>query len=750
MSLGIEENDMCHIGLFDTSQRSVDSVSRFVHSPILSSLISPILMSMFRRCLCGSFLALGLMGARAIATGDWPDYLASPARDHYSSLAQINRGNVSRLEVAWEFHTGEPGEMQCNPLVVGTTLYGVTASGAVFALDAATGIERWRFVPTTEDSGTRRRVTLRGVSYWENGDDARLLFTAGSWLMALDAGTGQPIADFGVNGRVNLKAGLGDSAETKWVASTTPGTVFENLIVMPLRVVESAEAAPGFIQAFDIRTGELRWTFHTIPSPGEFGHETWSADSYRNIDVGGANSWAGMALDRERGLLFVPTGSAAPDFWGGSRRGANLFANCLLCLDARTGQRIWHYQFVHHDLWDRDLPAPPNLVTVTRDGQTVAAVAQVTKTGHVFVFHRETGDPLFPIEEIPVPASPLAGEEASVTQPVPLRPAPFARQTVAETQLNRYSKEHDKLRESYRRARTGSWQPFGLDTTLLLPGFDGGAEWGGAAISPSGVLFVNANEMAWLAQLEEPPKDDELAQLSYGRRIYSQFCMPCHGQDQQGNPAGRVPSLFDVQERLGREEIVALVAAGRGMMPGFPMLSQNDREAVADHLLGREKVEGADRLHRSPAPGVAAAPYKLKGYVKFVDSAGLPGISPPWGTLTAIDLNTGEHLWRIPLGEEPGLVLEAGAEPTGTENYGGPILTAGGVLFIAATKDGKFRAFDAESGTMLWETELPAAGFATPTTYAIDGRQFIVIAAGGTKLGTASGDSYVAFALPRE
>lgn len=689
-------------------------------------------------------LTFGTMPAENV---DWPDYLGGPSRDHYSPLTQIDRDNVAELQVAWEYRTGSPGEMQCNPLVVDGTLYGVTAEGAIFALDAATGEERWRFSAAVRDNGDqRRRRTLRGVAYWKNGDDARILFSSDEWLHAVDARTGVAVATFGEAGRVSLKWGLGKSARDKWVVSTTPGTVFENLIIMPLRVSEGADSAPGFIQAFDVRTGALVWTFRTIPAPGEFGYETWPAEAYRNVSVGGANSWAGMAVDSDRGMLFVPTGSAAPDFWGGDRIGSNLFANCLIALDVRTGKRIWHYQMVHHDLWDRDPPAPPTLVTLQRDGKQIDAVAQVTKSGHVFVFDRDRGQPLFPIEERAVPTSPLPGEVAWPTQPIPVRPAPFARQSVTRDDINPNSQNRDELVATLREARTGAFQPFGLDTTILLPGFDGGAEWGGAAVDPSGVLYVNANEMAWLGRLQATPRDDDLAGLSLGRRIYAQYCLPCHGVNREGNAIGRVPSLAGLPERTSREEVIALIASGKGMMPGFPMLSAADRAAVADHLLGREKVEGPGA--ETVVKKSTTAPYKLKGYVKFVDDVGLPAIVPPWGTLTAIDLNTGEHCWRIPLGQEPGLPLDSSTGPTGTENYGGPVVTASGLVFIAATKDGRFRAFDSDTGEQVWEVELPAAGFATPCIYQVQGRQYVVVAAGGSKLGTPAGDSYVAYALP--
>jgi quinoprotein glucose dehydrogenase len=583
------------------------------------------------------------------------------------------------------------------------------------------------------------------VTYWTDGKEQRILATIGPWLYALDARTGRRIPTFGVAGRASLKAGLGPQAQENFVVSTTPGTLFEDFLVMPTRVGEAQDAAPGWIQAFNVRTGTLAWVFRTIPYPGEAGYDTWPRDAYKNIDVGSANCWAGMSIDRARGLLYVPTGSAAPDFWGGHRLGSDLFANCLLALDARTGKLRWYYQCVHHDIWDRDLPAPPNLVTIRHAGRQVDAVAQITKSGRIFVFDRVTGDPLFPIEEVPVPPSPLAGEEAWPTQPIPALPEPFARQSVTVDDLSPYAENREALAAELRQARVGAFQPFGTDETILLPGFDGGGEWGGAAVDPDGILYVNASEMAWIGSMRPAPKPDELAGLSPGRRLYAQYCAGCHGADRQGLPASGVPSLVDLGQRLKRDDVVALIGTGRKMMPAFPMLAEADRALLADSLFGVEKA--GDGPAMPPKAAMPYVPYRFNGYKKFLDSNGYPAIRPPWGSLTAIDLNTGKKKWQVTLGEFKELTAK-GIPLTGTENYGGPVVTAGGLLFIAATKDGMFRAFDKRTGKLLWETELPAAGFATPCTYEVAGKQYVVVSCGGSKLNTAKGDSYVAFALP--
>lgn len=695
-------------------------------------------------------LALGLSQITQNSADDkpndytnWGEYLGGPDRSHYSALTQITPANVTTLKVAWTYTVPDSGQIQTNPIVVDGVLYGVTPTVQAFALNAATGKELWKF-------GDPLKVwhsTSRGVAYWQSADktDKRILYTVGPLLYALDATTGKPIPDFGQQGHVDLHEGLGEAAKDKFVISNTPGTIFEDLIVMPVRLSEGADAAPGHIRAFNVRTGKLAWTFHTIPQPGEYGYETWPKDTYKNKDVGGANNWSGMSVDRQRGILYVPTGSAAFDFYGGNRKGQNLFANCLLALDARTGKRLWHFQAVHHDIWDRDFPAPPNLLTVVSGGKRVDAVAQVTKSGHVFVFDRVTGKPLFPIKEVPVPKSDIPGESSWPTQPIPQKPAPFARQTFGEADLNPYSEDLDSLRAQFRRSRGGVFQPLTRQGAFVFPGLDGGAEWGGSATDPDGILYVNANEAAWLIALNDAPKEDQLAHLSPGTRLYTLNCQSCHGPERKGSTASGYPSLVNIGQRRDRAYVTQLISNGKGMMPGFTQLSADDKRALVAFLFGDEKQEVTGAASSKDANPYV--PFKISGYTKFTDSKGLSGISPPWGTLNAINLNTGEYVWKIPLGEEKDLKAK-GIRNTGTENYGGPVVTASGLLFIAATKDEKMRAFDKRTGKLLWETDLPAAGFATPATYQVGGKQYLVIACGGAKLGAKKGNQYVAFALP--
>lgn len=672
---------------------------------------------------------------------EWPEYLGGPDRNHYSTLTQITPENVKNLQVAWSYSTPDSGQMQVNPIVVNGVLYGVTSSVQAFALDAATGKEIWRFGDPLKNWAS----TSRGVSYWREGNDERILHTMGPYLYAINAKTGKSIPSFGNNGKVDLHTGLPEIAKNKFMVSNTPGTIFEDLIVMPLRLSEGADAAPGDIRAFNIKTGELVWTFHTIPYPGEFGYETFPKEAYKNTNIGAANNWSGMSVDRKRGILYVPTGSAAYDFYGGNRKGQNLFSNCLLALDARTGKRLWHFQTMHHDIWDRDLPAPPNLVTVKQNGKTIDAVAQVTKQGYVFVFNRETGKPLFPIKEVPAPKSNLMGEQTWPTQPIPSKPAPFARQspTVTEKEISPYAENRDELIEKVKQYKNAMFAAPSKEGTVIFPGFDGGAEWGGAAADPEGILYVNSNEMAWILTMKDTPKQDELAHLPLGERTYATLCMSCHGPERKGNAKSGYPSLVDISTKRDKSLVSNIITSGKGMMPGFTTISSAEKQALVTFLFGEEKKEA----NGSSGTKMPYLPYTSTGYNKFLDSKGLPAITPPWGTLSAIDLNTGEYRWKITLGEEESL-KEKGINNTGTENYGGPVITASGLLFIAATKDGMFRVFDKKTGKLLWETKLPAAGFATPSTYQVNGKQYVVIACGGTKLGTKKGNQYVAFALP--
>ena len=674
-----------------------------------------------------------------ISESDWSEYLGGKDRNHYSTLNQITLENVKNLKVAWTYACADSGQMQTNPLIVKGRVFGVTPTVQAFALDAANGKEIWKFGDPLKNWAS----TSRGVSYWTNGKEERILYTVGPNLWALDASTGKPIPSFGNGGKVDLHTGLPDIAKDKFIISNTPGTIYQNLIIMPLRLSEGEDAAPGDIRAFDVITGKLAWTFHTIPYPGEFGYETFPKNAYKNQEVGAANNWAGMAVDEKSGIVYVPTGSAGYDFYGANRKGQNLFSDCLLALDAKTGKRKWHYQFVHHDLWDRDIPAPPNLIQVERNGKKIDAVAQITKQGFVFLFERTTGKPLFDIQEVPVPSSLLKGELAWKTQPRPVLPKPYGRQanelTLAD--INPYSSEKEGLIETFKSIDKRWFAPPSERGTMIFPGFDGGGEWGGAAAHPSkGILYVNSNEMPWIQKMD-PVKKGEVFDHP-GEKIYRANCAMCHKNDLSGNPGSGYPKLSDIYKKRTAAFISNLVGTGKGMMPGFPQIKGVDKDNLVAFLMKEAAKEAGPKAAEANSPIL----YRMAGYRKFVDKEGLPGVSPPWGTLNAIDLNTGNYLWKVSLGDEPSLAAK-GITGTGTENYGGPILFENGLLLIAASKDGYFRAFNAQTGKEIWKYKLPYASFATPATYRVNGKQYVVLACGGTKLGTPKGNLYIAFSL---
>jgi len=782
-------------------------------------------------------LLAALLSVPCVAqTTGWPAYNGGLDGDHYSRLTQIDRANVSRLTQAWIFDTGEKGGIQDNPLIVSRVLYAYTPTQKIVALDAATGKLLWKF-----DSGIVGTQPARGMAWWTDGKETRLLAGVMNFLYCLDPATGKPIASFGEAGRVDLRKALRGNYQEQSITLTTPGVVYKNLIIVGGRNPETHPAPPGDIRAFDVLTGKLVWSFHTIPHPGEPGYETWPKDAWKT--AGAANNWAGMSLDAKRGIVYVPTGSAVFDFYGGDRVGNDLYANTLLALDAATGKRLWHFQGVHHDIWDRDFSSAPALVTLHRNGKPIDALAQSTKQGYLYLFDRVTGKPLFPIHEHAYPASTVPGEVTSATQPAPDLPEPFARQRLTEDMLtNRTPEVHAwALKEFHTFRSDGQFIPFSLDRqTVIFPGYDGGGEWGGPAVDPTtGVLYVNANDLAWTGGLTSASGG------SPGARVYQSQCAMCHGADRSGAPP-TFPSLVDVLKRLTVDQVTNNVKNGNGRMPSFPNIDDSHLNALVDYLrtggpqaddlgirkeltsvpamasqppadkagaavyqdrcsichgdhmegippafpmlvgvasrmttaqtidllktgkgampamddLGGADLEallrylGMDPHATQPAAQAeaetAADPYNFTGYRRFLDPDGYPAVAPPWGTLNAIDLKTGKYLWKIPLGEDPELVKQ-GIKNTGSETYGGPIVTAGGVLFIGSTvADRKFRAFDTRTGKLLWETELPFAGVATPSTYMVDGRQYVVIAAsGGRDPKSPLGGAFVAFALPR-
>jgi len=671
---------------------------------------------------------------------DWQVYLGDNMSSQYSGLDQINSENVTNLRVAWSYssndkHSGNRSQIQCNPLIIDGILYGTSAQLKLFALKGDTGEEIWTFDPFDGNYQSFGMGVNRGLMYFENGDKKRMFYSANQYLYSVDIADGTLDSGFGEGGKLDMKKGLGRDVDKLFLNSNSPGVIYGDLIIMGSRVSESTGAAPGHIRAFDVHTGEQKWMFKTIPHPGELGYDSWPKEAYQKS--GGANVWAGFSLDEERGIVFCPTGSASFDFYGGDRHGSNLFANCILALDAKTGAYKWHYQTIHHDVWDKDLPAPPNLMTIMKEGKEVDVIAQITKNGFLFVLDRETGEPLYPIDEIEVPQSDLRGEKTSLTQPVPSGFPNYARTTMTEDDLA------DRNEEAYNYAKSiweqskpfHAFQPPSEEGTIIFPGFDGGGEWGGAAHDPvNDIMYINSSEMPWrTTMLEVRPQ-------TKGESLYNIHCGSCHGAHFEGGEMfGNVPTLVNLKERLSVEQSTTIIKGGKGVMPSFAFIDDQNAEAIYNYINGME-IDEKTVVIDWPYP------YRMRGYEKLYAPDGFPMIKPPWGQLTAIDMNKREISWQIPLGEHK-KIAENGMTNTGTENYGGPIVTSGNIVFIAATSDEKIRAFDSRTGKELWSSDLPAAGYATPSTYSVNGKQYVVMACGGGKLRTKSGDSYVAFSL---
>jgi quinoprotein glucose dehydrogenase len=687
----------------------------------------------------------------------WKVFKGDKGSSSYSKLNQINRNNVDQLEIAWIYNSGDQDDIdwafaasQVNPIIVDGVMYLTTPALKVVALDAETGSEIWRFDPF--EDGDPSGVN-RGVVYWEDGEDQRIFYSASSYLYALDATSGVPVPEFGEEGAVDLRMGLGRDPALLSVSKTSPGIIHNDLLILGSTVGEGRGATPGHIRAYNTRTGEIEWIFHTIPHPGEYGHDTWGEHAWQL--AGGTNNWTGMSLDEEREIVFIPTGSPAPDFFtpGTRGEGKHLYGNSILALDANTGKRIWHYQIVRHDLWDFDLPAPPNLVTVERDGKSIDAVAQVTKQGFVFVLDRETGEPLFPVEERPVPASNIAEEQAWPTQLFPLLPEAYTRQYVTEEDLtDRTPESREYALNRFREMNyEGLFTPPDTVETFSYPGTRGGSLWGGASYDPaSNMLYINANDFGTSYSLRkvEVQAIDEGDILARGRYFYHANCASCHGIPGGERPS-QFPALHDVMKQYDKSQIIEIMDSGRGIMPPFPQLSDEEKEAIAEYLYSNQHEIVQETSSDLPVEEDRTYTYVVNtAYQLFLDQDGYPATKPPWGTMNAIDLNTGELVWQVPLGEYPELT-EQGIPVTGTQNFGGSIVTAGGLVFIAAAADKIFRAFDKETGEILWEYELPYGGHAIPSTYEIGGRQYVVIAAaGGTRVGTPKGDAYVTFSLP--
>ncbi|MGE0407147.1 MAG: pyrroloquinoline quinone-dependent dehydrogenase, partial [Candidatus Korobacteraceae bacterium] len=721
-------------------------------------------------------LVTSVAGTSQQSSKSWTDYGGGPDNSHYADIRQITKENVSQLKVAWTYPTQDNSSYYFNPIVVDNVMYVLARNTSLVALDATTGKEIWVHE-------NLHGIAPRGINYWESADrkQRRLLFQINHTLQAIDARTGKSILTFGKDGFVDLRQGLGrDPKEIYRVQSNNPGKIFKNLILLGMATGEGYVATPGALRAFDVITGKLVWQFNTIPRPGEFGYDTWPKDAWKYI--GGVNTWGEITVDEKRGIAYFPLGSPTYDFYGGDRHGENLFGNCLMALDARTGKRLWHFQAVHHDLWDYDLTAAPQLITVTHNGKKIDAVAQATKQGFVYTFDRVTGQPLFPIEERPFPTqTDVPGEKVWPTQPIPKAPPPFARQSFTEDDINLYfltPEEREAWKKLVRDARNeGLFTPPAFKrNTVAMPGDRGGAIWGMTSSDPNrGLLYVASIDVPFFIRLEEelPQSFQTVTILGQtprgaagppGRRVYLQNCQGCHGADRAGQ--GGIPSLQGIVSRLTPEGVKDAVRNGRGEMPPFATMDATELEALVAYLGNPEglPVEASPTRPSTPlgGPVVASggapaareyvsslpprpAEYGMSGGPSYPAGTEVPPrrlytgfdahrqiITPPWSSLTAYDMNKGTIKWQIPLGEEPRAVAE-GIRNTGImQDQRGVVVTSTGLLF-SATTDGYVRALDAETGKILWAAQLPAASYGLPAMYEVNGKAFVVIAAAASR-----------------
>lgn len=710
-----------------------------------------------------SFACVVSLSTLAVAQAphtEWREYGGGRDGAQYSALKQVDRGNVSTLRQVWSYSTGDTRGYLFNPIVVDGTMYVLAKNNSIVALDAATGHERWAHPIAAKTT----LLPTRGISYWESADrqDRRLIFAADNALQELNATTGEPITNFGTNGRVDLREGLGrDSSKLTLVQSYNPGRIYKDLVILGSATNEEYSSGPGDVRAYNVVTGKPAWIFHTVPHPGEAGYDTWPKDAWKT--VGGANAWSGMALDEARGILYVPTASPKYNFYGANRPGKNLFGDSLLALNAATGKLIWYFQTVHHDIWDYDNASTPMLLTVRHEGKLVDAVAETSKTGYVWVFDRVTGKPLWPVEERPVPKSNMPGEETWPTQPVPTKPEPFGRQHFTVADLNPYMEPAEK--EAFRKQmlaadNRGMFTPPGLGDVVEMPGNNGGANFGGSAVDPAhGFLYVVSKDVPAMLKLTLPSAVVQGSNAeSTGASVFAANCALCHGADRAGAPPA-IPSLVDVTGRLSDAEIRSTVQHGRGKMPAFPSISDPQIDALLKYLQHPENAKPTATAAAAPRDAdPATLQYKSSFGFMFAGS-GLPAIAPPWTTLTAYDLNTGTIRWKEPLGDVPELAAQG---ITGTGSHypkTNPVVTAGGVIFTG-TRDRKVRALDSATGKVLWESEVGAALEGMPAVYQVAGREYVVFCAAAratTHTHAVAGrpasqepidGAYVAFALP--
>ena len=684
----------------------------------------------------------------------WSAYKADAASSSYSPLKEINKNNVHHLKLAWAFNPADAVEgsrfagSQCNPIIIDGVMYVASARHRIYAVEADNGKLLWSFDPFNGGPGGG---SFRGVTYWEDGADKRILFTGGDDLFALDARTGKPIPEFGKNGKVSMNVGMRDDPKKISIKPTSPGIVYKDLLIIGNEVSELYGAQPGYIRAYNIRTGKLEWTFHTVPKPGELGYDTWPKDAWKY--AGGANCWGGFSVDEKRGMVFLGTGSPSYDFYGQDRVGKNLFGNCVVALDAKTGKHIWHFQTIHHDLWDYDLPAPPNLVTVEKDGKKIDAVAQISKVGFLYLLNRETGAPLFPIEEKPVPASDVPGEQAWPTQPFPSKPKPYCRQYMTADDLFDFSAaSRDSLIKMFNGLRyEGLFTPPSLKGSFILPGTIGGSEWGGAAYDPStNIIYLKSNESPEIDLLQkiEPGATAGLSVHDDGKKIYTSFCSSCHKADRKGDEP-IYPSLVDLRKRMSESDALKKIREGSGRMPSFARILRGHEDGIIDYLFEKtderslqkeanlleirnNRLSSNEVKKENEILDTASTYLNVTAYAPVRDAEGRPAIKPPWGTLNAINLNTGEYEWIIRVGNNS--ELQKKGEPiTGATGSPGPIVTGGGLVFLGGSRDRKFQAFDKSTGKLLWETTLPGFASSTPCTYRSKGKQYVAVSVAGNK-----------------
>jgi quinoprotein glucose dehydrogenase len=733
-----------------------------------------------RRALIAGSLCAAAMGALGMLTfadprhspnahSTWSTYLGSADASHYSALTQINRSNVNQLEVAWSYDSGNERLFEFNPIIVDKTMYVLAKNTSVVALDASTGKELWTHQPV---SMGKRFEVHRGINYWqsEDGHNKRLFIPFDNHLEAINADNGQLIESFGDAGRIDLKKGLGRDPKSMYqIQSGTPGAVFGNVIIVGSETGEDYGSPPGDIRAYDVRTGSPVWTFHTIPHPGEPGYETWPQDAWKT--AGGTNCWGEMSLDQDTGIVYIPLGSPTYDFYGAERKGNTLYSDALVALNARTGKLIWHYQVVHHDLWDYDLTAAPQLLTVEHDGKRVPVVAVASKQGFLYVFNRVTGVPLWPIEERPVPVSHMPGEESSPTQPFPVKPPPFARQSFTVADLDPYilnPADRALWKKVVENANNqGLFTPPEQKDTVEIPGNRGGSNWGMTASDPDhGTMYVVSmdipailkNERSAPPSLWDLPAKAEPPQL--GKAIYHFYCRRCHGTDRAGAPPA-IPSLVDAPSRFGADTIKDVARYGLKDMPGFPDLNDRLLNSLLVYLKDPASAPGPVQTggEAPPAENATGA-----GPVRYWTGYGLQPsiISPPWSTITAYDLNQGIIKWKIPLGNAPQAAADRLKNTGIMLPRSGPVVTASGLIFIATKDEGKLRAYDGETGRVLWDVTLPAASEGVPAIYEVDGREYLVVCATSAKETDVPRDgppqptaepvhrSYIAFALPKK